>query len=239
MKTKAISRLIISLSCLALTVPTFAADASCMSQVSMHFTTEAWVNSKTSLVNIGLSASVPANQVDALTETIKTKLATISKEKNWRLINLTRNESDSGLMTITGQAVARLNNDAINTVQAQLKTLNKPGEKYTIDNIDYQPDLQTINQVKTELRANLYQQMLSGQKELNTALPTTHSPFQLYKVNFNDASLPAPVAYVASNVRVKQRNHSPQQTSLSGKMQMSADVTYAAPIPDCRTDKNT
>ena len=238
MNTKTTLSLVLGLSCLTLTAPVFSMDDSCMSQVSMYFTTEGFVNSQTSLVSIGLSASVPANQVDALTETIKTKLAAISKEKSWRLINLTRNESDSGLMTITGQAVARLNNNAINTVQAQLKTLNKPGEKYTIDNIDYQADLQTINQAKAQLRTNLYQQMLIGQKELNAALPTSHSPFQLYKVNFNDATLPAPVAYIASNMHAKQRNNSSQASSLSGKMKMSASVTYATPMPHCSTDKN-
>lgn len=238
MKIKTAINLVLGLTALTITTPAFSLSESCMRQVSMHFTTENWVNSQTSLVSIALSASVPADQVDKLTETIKNKLTMASKEKNWRLVNLTRNESDSGLMAITGQAIARLNNNELSTLQAKLKTLNKPGEKYSIDNIDYQPDLHTINQAKKALRADLYQQIMTGLQELNIALPDTHPSYQIYKINFNDAQIQEPVAYVASKVRTTQKSNLLKNTTLSGKMHMSAYVTYSAEISPCHIDKN-
>ncbi len=214
-------------------------DSSCIRQVSMRFTAEHWVHSQTSLVNIGINASVPTQQVDNITEAVKTKLAHLSKTKGWHLVNLTRHESDSGLITITGTAVARLNNNMLSGLQEGLKTLNKPGEKYQIDHIDYQPDLNTINQAKSELRKALYQQVISGQQELNGALSQTNPGYVIYNINFNDERLPEPIAYMANTTRAKQSNQ-PQNnnTSLSEKMQMSAHVTYAAPLENCKLSEN-
>ncbi|MCH9757025.1 MAG: hypothetical protein K0U37_07545 [Gammaproteobacteria bacterium] len=238
MKAKTISTAILGFTCFTLTSAAFAMNDPCMKQVSMRFSAENWVNSQTALVSIALSASVPANQVDTLTETIKTKLAANSNVKDWQLINLTRNESDSGLMAITGQAVARLNNNELSALQAKLKALNKPGEKYTIDNIDYQPDLETINKAKSLLRTNLYTQIINGEKELNTALPKANSPYQIYTIMFNDASMSEPVAFVASKVRTARSNNAIKNTSLSGKMRMSASVTYGTQMPNCNVDND-
>ena len=235
MKTKILFKVTLLLSCFILTIPAFSTGISdgCMSQVSMNFTAESWVDSQTSLVSIGLSASVPEAKADKITDAIKAKLATASNGKDWRLINLTRNEDASGLMAITGQAVARLNNNELSALQAQLKTLNKPGEKYSIDNIDYQPDLQTINQARVTLRANLYTKITQGQKELNAALPDSKAFYHIQTINFNDARMPEPVAYVASHVRMAKSKHAVNDSRLSGKMRMSANVTYRAYIPNC------
>jgi hypothetical protein len=241
MKTKTMLNLMLGLSCLTLAIPAFSMGntcETCMSQVSMHFTAESWVDSQTSLVSIGLRASIPSEQVDNVTQAIKTKLAKASKVNDWRLVNLTRKEGESGLMALTGQAVARLNNNELSALQAQLKALNKPGEKYSIDDVDYQPDLHVLNQARTELRANLYTKIIQGQKELNTALPGAKASYQIHTINFNDVSMPEPVAYAAGNVRMAKSNHAGGDSRLSGKMRMSANVTYSAPTPHCDVARN-
>ncbi len=238
MTPRKISCFALALACSSLTLPAWAMSDNCIRQISMHFTAEHWVNSETSLVSVGLSASVPAKDVDKLTDAIKTKLASISKNENWRLVNLVRRENDSGLITVTGQAVARLNHQALNTLQTELKSLNKPGEKYQIDNIDYQADLTTINTAKSELRKNLYQQALSGEKELNDALPNAKPAYQIYKINFNDGATTKPVTYMAASMHAKQRNNASQDTSLSEKMTMNAHVTYGAPIENCGSESD-
>jgi hypothetical protein len=241
MKTNLVLNLTLLSSCLILSVPAFSTGNTCdacMSQVSMHFTAESWVDSQTSLVSIGLRASVPSDQVDNVTQAIKTKLGKASNVDDWRLVNLTRKESDSGLMAVTGQAVARLNNNELSALQAQLKALNKPGEKYTIDDVDYQPDLQVLNLARTELRASLYTKIIQGQKELNAALPSSNASYQVHAINFNDARMPEPVAYVAGTVRMAKSNHAGNDSRLSGKMNMSAHVTYSAPLPKCNVAQN-
>ncbi|MDF1678715.1 MAG: hypothetical protein P1U32_08495 [Legionellaceae bacterium] len=237
MHLKPVRQVILSFTCLATSLNAFAMDNTCIRQVSMRFTAEHWVHSQTSLVSISINASVPTQQVDNVTEAIKTKLAHLSKTKDWHLVNLTRHESNSGLITITGTAVARLNNNTLSGLQEGLKSLNKPGEKYQIDHIDYQPDLSTINQAKSELRKALYQQVISGQQELNTSLPKTNPGYVIYNINFNDARLPEPVAYMANTARAKQSNRAQDNTSLSEKMQMLAHVTYAAPLENCKVSE--
>ncbi len=222
----------------ALSLPAFSMNAQiddgCMSQISMHFTAEHWVSSETSQVSVSISASVPEAEVNAITDAIKTKLTALSKVKDWRLVNLTREESASGLIVITGHAVARLNNNQLSALQAQLKTLNKPGEKYSMDGVDSKPSLETLNQARTALRADLYKQIINGQQELNAALPDAKGAYHIHAIHFNDARMPEPVAYAAANVRALKKNYQDQDSSLSGKMQMSAVVTYGAIPPYCK-----
>lgn len=235
MRTKKAFQIIVSGLCLGFTFPAFAIqNEPCMNRVSMNFTAEEWVNSQSSLVRIGISASLPASEVDKMTDTIKTKLASISKKKDWHLMNVTRTESDAGLITFTGQAVTRLNNDELSALQAQLKTLNKPGERYAIDDIDSEPELSTINQARIKLRKKLYTQAIDGQKELNVALPKTRSPYQIYNISFNDMSSPSPVAYAASNnIRTAQKKRTSNPTLISDKLYMAASVIYAANTEIC------
>ena len=245
MKSKLITILSVSVLATALTTSAFALNDNCVNQVSMNFTAENWVNSETSLVNVALSASVPAAQVDQVTEAIKTKLAKASGKKDWRLINLARNESDSGLISITGQAVARLNNSELGALQTKLKSLNKPGEKYAIGNIDHQPDQKTINNAQAKLRTQLYGEVGQELKALNTALPSASSPYEIHKINFNSVNkVSQPVMmYTASSVRGRtaqdtNRNNAADNSSISGKMTMSAYVTYSALIPGCNMDSD-
>lgn len=222
-----------------------ALNDNCVNQVSMNFTADNWVNSDTSLVSVAISASVPEAEVDKVTDTIKIKLAKASGKKNWRLVNLTRNESDSGLIALSGQASARLNNNELGALQAQLKSLNKPGEKYVIANIDHQPDQATMNKSQSELRVKLYNEINEELKSLNVALSDKQSsPYQIHKISFNNinSTIQPVMIYKAAAVRdgamQDSSNRDADDASISGKISMSAYVTYSAIIPGCNMDDN-
>lgn len=239
---------VLSLSAIATSSVFAAPNDNCVNQVSMNFTAENWVNSDNSLVSVVISASVPADKVDQVTNTVKSKLANASGKQDWRLVNLSRNESNSGLISLSATAVSRLSNNELGKLQTSLKTLNQPGEKYEIGNIDHTPDQSTINQSQAELRNKLYTQINQELKALNTALPNASSGYQIHKINFNSSSkiIQPVMLYAGNNVRGRTAQDSMGITSnnstgannanMSGKISMSAYVTYSAIIPGCEMD---
>lgn len=253
-------KLILSCSVLSLSAisasSVFAAPSdNCVNQVSMNFTADNWVNSDNALVSIIISASVPADKVDQVTNAVKSKLAKASGKQDWRLVNLSRNESNSGLISLSATAVNRLSNNELGKLQTSLKTLNQPGEKYEIGNIDHTPDQSTINQSQAELRNKLYMQINQELKALNTAMPNASSGYQIHKINFNSSSkiIQPVMLYAGSNTRgrvaqdsmgitsISSNNNSDgsNNASMSGKITMSAYVTYSAIIPGCKLDNTS
>jgi hypothetical protein len=209
------------------------ANEACLNQVSMNLSAEEWVVTQTAQVTVAVNAAVTQQQSGDLSAALLEKLASVSGVKDWRLLNLSRQENDTGLIAVNAEAMARLSNVQVSMMQSKLEKLNKPGEKYSIQNISYVPSLQEVNSTETLLRSSLYAQVSQSLDALNKAFPATH--YQVYRVNFVGGRdvVNAPMAAYVRTVGGAE-----PKLDVSNKMQMSANVIYAAPIPGCIGSKN-
>ena len=207
---------------------TFSGNNHCLSKVTMSFTAEHWLNSSSSEVTVNINASAPADKTDDLTETFKTRLSKISDDKAWQITDVNRSESDSGLIRLSAQATARIDNNQLGELQQKLNTLNTPGEQYKVIAINSQAELTAINKLKADLRNQLYQQIKSGQNELNAAKLNPDSQYTIYKVKFNDTNMQRPVSFAMNNAKNVR-----QTSNVTDKLHMSAVVTYGiCPFPE-------
>lgn len=205
----------------------FSDHLHCLSKVSMSFNAEHWLNSSSSEVTVNINASAPADKTDDLTETFKSKLSKITDSQDWQITDVNRSESDSGLIKLSAKASARVENNQLGELQQKLNTLNTPGEQYKIVAISTQAELTSINKLKAELRNELYQQIKNGLQELNAAKLSREAQYTIYKIKFNDVTMPRPVSFAVTTTK-----NTRQASNVADKLQMSAKVTYGiCPFP--------
>lgn len=193
----------------------------CSSKVTMNFYAEKLIKNKNSEVTVNINASAPADKADASSKTFLTKLKQISPQATWTVSSLNSSESDSGLMKISAQAIARIDNDKLGELRSKIKNLNVPGEQYKINNINNNAELTTINANKSSLRGDLYKQIIAGEKDLNAVMLDGHTNYKIYKIFFKDSNKAKPVRFMVAN----KTSHANNETS--EKMYMSAQATYA------------
>ena len=210
----------------------YATDT-CLNQVSMNLSAEAWVATQTAQVTVAVNAALTQDQSSNLSAALLEKLSSVSGVSDWRLVSLTRQENDAGLIAVNAQAVARLSNSQISTMQTKLQKLNKPGEKYGIQEINYTPSLQEVNTTETVLRSSLYDQVRQSLSALNKDFPDAH--YQVYRVSFNGGRERTAMPLAAY---VRGAGADEPKVDVGNKMTMSANVIYAAPISGCGEGKN-
>ena len=200
----------------------FSSHANCTTKVTMDFYTEKWLQTSNSEVTIAINASAPANKADAISKEFITKLSKISNQADWQITSINSSESESGLLKISAQANARIENNKLGELRTNLKSLSTPGEQYNISSISNQAELTTINNNKAALRKDLYAQIMKGENELNTANIDGKSSYKVYKIFFKDRNNPKVMGFVTTSAKNMRSNN-----DTSEKMYMSAQATYA------------
>lgn len=232
---------VLKLSLILLTcVPVFAIantnDQNCQNQISMQLQEEGWVASKTAQVTVSIQAATSKDNSAKVIETITAKLKSIVKNADtWRLVDLSTEKNSAGLLAISAKMSSRLNNDQLAQLQQAIDTLNKAGEQYKIENIDYQPQLSEIAAENTRLRALVYRDVLEQQKAINAAFVGAN--YQLQTLSFDSAYTAAsrPVLMYAGNAA---RQAGPSATPFSQQLILSANVTFSSPNVACEKSSN-
>jgi hypothetical protein len=151
-------------------------------EVSMLVQGEIWATSSTAKVTARINAVLNKTGLDQVHKTVMQKLVTLSNKGTWHLTSFNRSQDKSGLEQVEILAEARLPESDLAGIRDRAKQVSRPGETYTIDDIDFHPGMGDIEAARSQLRTKIYEQAKVELANLNKAFPDKH--FSLQVINF-------------------------------------------------------
>ena len=165
---------------------------SLLNKVTLQFQSEAWITTKTALVSISVNAAVPDQSIGNIQMDIIDKLKKLSDKSEWHIVNFSRQLDQSGLDKIQISAQARLPQTELAGLRDKTKNMSKPGETFTIADIQFIPSEEEIRQANILLRNNIYIQAKAEIDALNKTYPD--QKYYLYNIDFiSQLTNPAPM----------------------------------------------
>lgn len=152
-----------------------------LNKVTLQLKAEQWVTTKTALVNVGVNAAVSDQGIEKVQADVMQKLDQIAKGE-WHILSFNRQQDSSGLESIQIIAQARLPQSELTGMRDKAKAISKPGETFTIDNVQFVPSEDEIRDANTALRNNLYQQAKAEIDALNKMYPD--QKFYIHQIDF-------------------------------------------------------
>lgn len=195
-----------------------------LNKVTLQLNAEQWVTTKTALVTIGVNVSVSDNDLGKTQSTIMDKLNQLASKAEWHILSFDRSQDQSGLEKITVSATARLPEPALAGLRDKAKAISKPGETFTLDNVQFTPSDDELRDANSALRNRIYQQAKAELDQLNKEYPD--QKYYLHQINFISDVMPEPMA----QNKVMMASVARDNTSLSvgDKLRINATVVLAA-----------
>jgi hypothetical protein len=165
--------------------PTWAEDGphdAMLNKITLKFSAEQYVATKTALVTVGVNASVNASAYQKVQDDVLKKLQGISSQGEWHITSFDRSLDQSGLEKIQMSAQARLPAASLSDLTASAKSISKPGETFSLDNVEFTPSEQELRDANTVLRSNVYQQAKEEIDRANKIYPDQH--YYIHDVDF-------------------------------------------------------
>lgn len=197
-----------------------------LNKVVLRLNAEQWVTTKSALVTIGINVSVSDNDLGKAQNNILDKLNQLNKAE-WHILSFDRTQDQSGLEKIQASAQARLADNALAGLREKTKTISKPGETFTLDNVQFVPTEDEIRNANTNLRNNIYQQAKTEIDQLNKLYPD--QKYYIHQISFvGDITPPAPMqARMGNNISAMSVGAS-APLDVGDKLRVSAVVMLSA-----------
>ncbi len=195
-----------------------------LNQVTFRVQREQWATTQTAKVTVLVNALLNNVQLENIHQQILQKLNNIA-ENNWHITRFYRYQDNTGLERLQISAVVRLKNDQLANLREKAEKISKPGEKFTVQNIEFTPSNKEIQLVKAALREKIYQQIDEEINRLNKVYPQSH--FAIHNINFQ-SSEPVMPRTNGLVLMQQQKNAAVNSLSVSDKITMIADVNVAS-----------
>ncbi len=153
-------------------------------KIMLQLQSQQWVTTNTALVTVGVNASVTDHGIETIQATVMQKLRQLSDKGEWHVLSFDRQEDRSGLENVRISAQARLPQGDLASLRNKAKTMSKPGEAYTIDNVQFTPSDDEIKQANSILRSNIYQQAKTEIEAINKLYPEQR--YYLHIIDFTN-----------------------------------------------------
>lgn len=199
-----------------------------LDKITFQLSTKDWVSTEAALVTVNVNATLSnANLVQARND-ITANLEKIAAGKAWHITQFERSQDSSGLEKLYVEAKARLPGTSLTAIYENAKRISKPGTTYTVNGLEFKPDLQEIQQVKQTLRSRLYQQVNDEIARLNKVYPEQHySVNRLYIVE-GDAPLPVGAVAKHADMVMMARAPAPAAIAIENELVLTAIVEVAS-----------
>ncbi len=178
---------------LFLTIPVWAETnvEDLLNKVILRLNAEQWVTTKTALVTVGINVSVSDNDLGKAQSHIMDKLNQIASKADWHILSFDRSQDQSGLEKVQASAQARLADNALAGLREKAKEISKPGETFTLDNVQFVPTEDEMRNANAVLRGNIYQQAKTELDQLNKLY--SDQKFYIHQINFVSDVVPGPM----------------------------------------------
>jgi len=201
-----------------------------LNKVTLQLQTEQWVTTKTALVGVSVNAAVTAQGIDQVQADVMQKLNQLSSKGEWHIVSFNRQQDSSGLESIQIIAQARLPQSELSSLRNIAKSVSKPGETFTVDNIQFNPSEDEMRQANISLRNNIYAQAKAEVDALNKVYP--EQKYYLHQIDFNFMPPVEPVPMAQSTMLMaKSVRMAAAPLAVGNKAQMQANVVLAS-MPD-------
>jgi hypothetical protein len=202
-----------------------------LNRVSIRLSAEQYVPSKTALVSIGVNAGVNDAALQNIQDDILKKLADLSSKGEWHITAFNRTLDQSGLEKVQITAQARLPTSALPTLRDKAKSMSKPGETYTLDNVEFTPSEDELRDANTALRSQVYQQAKDEVDRINKLY--TDQKFYMHSINFVNGVMPIQVPRPMAMMAMRSGNGQDGENNLAvgDKLILNAVVVLAS-MPD-------
>lgn len=202
-----------------------------LNRVALQLSAEQWVTTKSALVTIGMNAGVTDSDLGKLQSHLMDKLNQLVKV-DWHIVSFSRSMDQSGLERVQASAVARIPDASLAGLRDKTKALSKPGETFTLDDVQFTPSEDEIRSANTSLRENIYQQAKTEIDQLNKMYPD--QKYYLHNIDFAGQLMPLPMVQAQNETFMKMSANSAAAALVVGdKLKVSATVVLAsAPSAD-------
>lgn len=203
-----------------------------LNKVTLQLQSEQWVTTKTALVYVSANAAVTDQGIANVQADVMNKLKQISDKGEWHILAFNRSLDQSGLESVQIAAQARLPQTELAGLRTKAKAISRPGETFTVDNVQFTPSEDEYRQANSVLRSNLYQQAKTEIDTLNKMYPD--QKYYLYSIDFVNVTPVAP-APMANNVFMEKSSVAVARLaapiSVGNKVTQQASVVIAS-MPD-------
>jgi hypothetical protein len=198
-----------------------------LNQVTLQLSAEKWATTNTANVSVAVDAALDKLELTTANTEIMKKLQKIANTPDWHITQFVRNQDKTGLEQLHVEAEARLPQNSLAGLRDNAKSISKPGETYTIDNIDFTPSLAEIEQTSTDVRNQIYNNAKQEVARLNQQYPNAH--YFLYTIEFS-SPIPRP-GPIVMNKMIAISASAGNPMSVSARVMQTATVVIAAQTP--------
>jgi hypothetical protein len=193
-----------------------------INKITLQLKSSQWLQTKTALVTVSVNAAVNDQGIDKIQNEVMQKLTQIAAKSDWHITDFNRQQDKAGLESLSIHAQARVAQTALADLRNNAKSVSKPGETFTIDNIDFTPADDEIRAANTALRNDIYQQAKAEIDALNNIYLT--QKYYLHQIDFIQTPIVMPMA---ANVTMS-RMAAPAPLSVGNKAELQATVVLAS-----------
>lgn len=205
-----------------------AADCPCnppleLDKVFFQVSASEWVSTQTALLTVNINATLNNADLVQARADIMGRLKKIA-DGEWHLTQFERSQDNSGLEKLFVEAQARVPQANLTNIYQNAKDASKPGATYTVNAVEFKPGLQEVQQIKSQLRERLYQQVNDELARLNKVYADQHYTVNRVTITEGDAPQPQP-QYKAMQVQAMAApGAGVSNLSVSNELLMSALV---------------
>jgi len=200
--------------------------ANLLNKVSLQLKADRWVTSQTAKVLVSVDAGLSDQGIEKLQAQVLGKLAQISSLGEWHVTSFTRTQDKSGLESVHIVAEARLPQSELANLRGKAKAITKPGETYTISDVQFTPSDEELMQANSALRGMIYQQARTEIEMLNKTYP--EQKFYLYQIDFNAVNVMPMMETMRMNTMAAAAPMPAQPLNVGNRQTMLANVVLAA-----------
>ena len=181
---------------------------------------------KTALVTVVVNAALTDQGIDKIQTDVMQKLSQVAKT-DWHVVAFNRQQDKTGLESVTIRAQARVMQSDMSGMRSGAKTISKPGETFSIDNVEFTPTEDETRAANSALRNDIYQQAKRELDVLNNTYPA--QKYYLHQIDFMQTPIVMPMA----SAMYTKSAASP--LSVGNKAELQATVVLAS-MPELPTN---
>lgn len=200
---------------------------------------EQWIESDSANVSVVVDAAGAAADLAALRADIRTVLARLAADADWRIVRFNRNQGATGLETWRVVAEARLPEKLLADIHQMAEEASRPGMQARVAHIDFAPTLGEREAALSVLRAELHRLAVKELAEMRAV--TGNARLRLHRIDYAAphivaAAQPLDVAVYRGRDqippgRAAAGSLAAQPLIVSTLVSLAATVTLAAPAP--------
>lgn len=211
-------------------IPPFPPQQPPLNQISYQLTQEKWATTDTVKVTISMDAVLDKVGLSNVNSHVLENLTKMAKV-DWHVTEFTRSQDKSGLEMLHVEAEARLPQNSMASLRDKAKDVSRPGETYTVSNIDFSPSMAEVEKTHADARMDIYQRVKEEITRLNQTYP--EQQYFLHSIDFV-VQPQGPVMYkgmaMATAAPVPHIEASPN-IPVNAKVTEVAQVVIAAKVP--------